>query len=75
MDVVNNKWLLSTPTAYVDWIEEADASGGLVYDYYHPVRSVSFGDGGVDRLRGFETEGSVELSGATYKVKKYAEAF
>ena len=35
VDVVNNKWLLSTPTAYLDWIEEADPSGGMVYDYYH----------------------------------------
>lgn len=75
VDVVNNKWLLSTPTAYLDWIEEADASGGSVYNYYHPVSRVTYADSGIDRLRGFETEGSVELNGGTYKIKKYAEAF
>ena len=75
MDVVNNNWLLSTPTAYLDWIEEADASGGSVYNYYHPVSRVTYADSGIDRLRGFETEGSVELNGGTYKIKKYAEAF
>ena len=35
-DVVNNKWLLSTPTAYIDWVEQADPPGEAVYDYYHP---------------------------------------
>ena len=75
VDVVNNKWLLSTPTAYVDWIEEADASGGMVYDYYHPVRSISYGQGeAIQRLRSFETLDAVELNGGSYKVKKYAEA-
>ena len=75
VDVVNNKWLLSTPTAYLDWIEEADASGGMVYDYYHPVRSISYGQGeAIERLRSFETLDAVELNGGSYKVKKYAEA-
>ena len=75
VDVVNNKWLLSTPTAYLDWIEEADPSGGMVYDYYHPVRSITVGQGeSIERLRSFETIDTVELNGGTYKVKKYAEA-
>ena len=36
VDVVNNKWLLHTPTAYIDWIEEADATGNLINNYYKP---------------------------------------
>lgn len=75
VDVVNNKWLLSTPTAYLDWVESADASGNLVYEYYHPVGpSGTIGPGDIDRVRSFETVGDVVLSGSTYKVKKYAEA-
>ncbi len=74
VDVVNNKWLLSTPTAYLDWVEEADPTGQLVFDYYHPFERTW--DGGTDapqKERSFETIDSVELSGGTYKVKKYAE--
>ena len=74
VDVVNNKWLLSTPTAYLDWVEESDPSGSMIHDYYHPVGTLTSG-GSIDRLRGFETDGSVELNGGTYKIKKYAEAF
>tara|TARA_B100000900_G_scaffold106743_3_gene88605 strand:+ start:1849 stop:3429 length:1581 start_codon:yes stop_codon:yes gene_type:complete len=75
VDVVNNKWLLSTPTAYVDWIEEADSSGGMVYNYYHPIDSETSPGVSIDRTRDFETQGTVELTGGTYKIKKYAEAF
>lgn len=75
VDVVNNKWLLSTPTAYVDWVEVADASGQLVYDYYHPVRSIVYDSGNVERTRSFETVGDVVFSGGSYKVKKYVESF
>lgn len=75
VDVVNNKWLLSTPTAYIDWIERADASGSLVYDYYHPISTVHTGLGGqIDRVRSFETVGDLDLSGGSYQVKKYAES-
>ena len=75
VDVVNNKWLLSTPTAYVDWVEVADSSGTLVYEYYHPVRSIAYDGGSFERQRSFETVGDVEFSGGSYKVKKYAELF
>ena len=63
---VVNKWLLSTPTAYVDWIEQPDPSGELVHGYYYPFDScVSL------RLRPRQklTKGTVELNGGTYKVK------
>ena len=72
--MVNNKWLLSTPTAYIDWVEQADPTGEAVYDYYHPFdRSWGPGTDPVQKTRGFETIDSVELNGGTYKVKKYAE--
>ena len=75
VDVVNNKWLLSTPTAYVDWVEEADSSGTLVYEYYHPVSSIVYTPGAnIERVRTFETVGDVEFAGGSYKVKKYAES-
>ncbi|MEL0331347.1 MAG: transglutaminase-like domain-containing protein [Candidatus Poseidoniales archaeon] len=73
VDVVNNKWLLSTPTAYVDWIEQPDPSGELVHGYYYPFDSCT-SRCDFDRDRSFETKGTVELNGGTYKVKKYAEA-
>jgi len=72
---VNNKWLLSTPTAYMEFVEEADPTGTSVWEYYHPVSSITYGAGGlIDRDRSFETLGDVELTGGSYKVKKYAEA-
>ena len=75
VDVVNNKWLLSTPTAYMEFVEEADPTGTSVWEYYHPVSSTTYGAGGlIDRDRTFETLGDVELTGGSYKVKKYAEA-
>jgi hypothetical protein len=74
VDVVNNKWLLATPTAYVDWVEEADPSGTLAYEYYHPVRSITYDSGSIERQRSFETLGDVVFSGGTYKVKMYPES-
>jgi hypothetical protein len=75
VDVVNNKWLISTPTAYIDWMETADSSGQLVYDYYHPVATLHTTTGGqIDRERGFETTGDVTLAGGSYQVKKYTES-
>ena len=73
VDVVNNKWLLSTPTAYVDWIEQHDPSGELVHGYYYPFDSCT-SRCDFDRDRSFETLGAVEFNGGTYKVKKYAES-
>jgi len=72
VDVVNNKWLLSTPTAYLDWIEEVDQSGSLVNRYYYPFDSCSQ-PCDFDRDKSYETVGAVELNGGTYKVKMYPE--
>jgi hypothetical protein len=72
VDVVNNKWLLSTPTAYLDWVEEVDQSGSLVNRYYYPFDSCSQ-PCNFDRDKSYETLGAVELNGGTYKVKMYPE--
>ena len=74
VDVVNNKWLLSTPTAYMDWVEEADPSASLVNRYYYPFDSCSQ-PCDFDRQKSYETLGVVELSGGTYKVKMYPETW
>ena len=46
VDVVNRKWLVHTPTAYIDWIEP-HSTGGQVTDGYYYGGSKS----GIDRLR------------------------
>ena len=42
VDVVNNKWLLHTPTAYIDWIEIADASGNLINSYFENPPKIQY---------------------------------
>ncbi len=69
VDVVNNKWLLHTPTAFIDWIEVADSTGNLVNSYYKPG---SYSNS-IDRLRSFSTIDIPETSGGTYQVKKLPE--
>ena len=69
VDVVNNKWLLHTPTAYIDWIEEADATGNLISNYYSPGSSTN----GVERTRSFSTLEVPDTTGGTYQIKKLAE--
>ena len=68
VDVVNNKWLLHTPTAYIDWIETADASGNLINNYYKPGSTFN-----VDRQRSYSTLDIPDTSGGTYQVKKLPE--
>ena len=63
VDVVNNKWLLHTPTAYIDWIEEADSTGNLINNYYKPG---SYSNN-VDRTRSFSTIDVPESTGGTTK--------
>ena len=43
------EWLLHTPTACIDWIEEADATGNLINNYYKPGAYSN----SVDRTRSF----------------------
>ena len=69
VDVVNNKWLLHTPTAYIDWIEEADPTGNLINNYYKPGSHSN----DVDRTRSFSTIDVPETTGGTYQIKKLPE--
>ena len=70
VDVVNNKWLLSTTTAYVDWIEEYESKNAEnVFDYYRPSSP------GYDRDRSYSTIGSVDNAQGGFQVKKYPEYF
>jgi hypothetical protein len=69
VDVVNNKWLLHTPTAYIDWIEDPDPSGNLVKSYYQPGNRCC----DVERTRSFSTLELLDSTGGTFQVKKLAE--
>lgn len=67
VDVVNRKWLVHTPTAYIDWIEP-HSTGGQVTDGYYYGGTKS----GIDRLRSFYTEG-YDVSGGTWDNKWVGE--
>ena len=67
VDVVNRKWLVHTPTAYIDWIEP-HSTGGQITDGYYFGGSKS----GIDRLRSFYTEG-YDISGGTWDNKWVGE--
>ena len=74
VDVVNNKWLLNTPTAYVDWIEGQGTDGTDVNNYFHPVRQGPSGSGvDIKRVRSYDTIDSADISGGNFKVNRYAE--
>lgn len=70
VDVVNNKWLLNTPTGYIDWVEESDETAIKLNNFYHPITQTN----GIERERSYSSS-SVELAGGTYQVKKYPETF
>ena len=66
VDVVNRKWLVHTPTAYIDWIEKTPAS--LIGEYYTGGTM-----SGIDRVRSFSTE-DYSVSGGTWSNKWLQEA-
>jgi len=67
VDVVNNKWLLHTPNAYISWIEEPDATGTLLNNYYSPA-TVSSSQ--VLRIQPvYTTFGEVDTNGGLFQVK------
>ena len=37
VDVVNNRWLLHTPTTMTEWIEDPSTGGEAAYDFYRPL--------------------------------------
>ena len=68
VDVVNNKWLLHTPNAYISWIEEPDMTGDSLRAYYSPGQ---YSNGvGTDRTPPvYSTVGDVDTKGGKYQVK------
>ena len=67
VDVVNHKWLVHTPTAFIDWIEPYSPQGAITDGYYHGGTS-----SGIDRLRSFYTE-DYDVSKATWDNKWLGE--
>jgi len=75
VDVVNNKWLLHTPTSVTDWIEEADSSGELVKSAYRGWTFSPSNGGRVSYSSSIETVGQPEYIGGTYIVSVDPESF
>ena len=67
VDVVNRKWLVHTPTAYIDWIEDYSFEGEITGGYYSGGIS-----SGIDRLRSFYTD-DYKVSGGTWDNKWLGE--
>ncbi len=71
VDVVNNKWLIHTPNAYIAWIEEPDSTGSLLNSYYSPGK---YSTNGLERSPpSYSTLGDVDASGGKHQVKSLAE--
>ena len=79
VDVTNNKWLLHTASALIEWIEQPDPNrdGTYINAYYQPnARSDSDGDCidkgyndcRVERERVFALEGPVSYGGGKFPV-------
>ena len=72
VDVTNNKWLLHTASALIDWIEQPDPGrdGTYINAYYRPL-SYSDKDDDFDRVhreRVFALEGPVSYGGGKFPV-------
>lgn len=72
VDVTNNKWLLHTASALIDWVEQPDPNrdGTYINAYYRPL-SYSDRDGDdarVERDRIFALEGPVSYGGGKFPV-------
>ena len=79
MDVTNNKWLLHTASALIEWIEQPDPNGDGTYinAYY---QSLNYGDNDNDcyekayldcritRERVFALDGPVSYGGGKFPV-------
>ena len=64
VDVVNNRWLLHTPTTMTEWIEQPSFEGEASYDFYRPLSI-----GCVNCwTESWETIGEPEIMGGTYRV-------
>ena len=69
VDVTNNKWLLHTSSALIDWIEKPDPTGTYINAFYRPVSHV-YDTGGerIDRVRTFDTVGAINYGGGKFPV-------
>ena len=64
VDVVNNRWLLHTPTTMTEWIEDPSTLGEAAYDFYRPLSI-----GCVNCwTESWETIGEPQITGGTYRV-------
>ena len=76
VDVVNHKWLVHTPTAYIDWVESTDYGRCESSSSHCPVEkyySSTTATGDLERTRTFSTHGSPEISGGTWNNKWIGE--
>ncbi len=64
VDVVNNRWLLHTPTTLTEWIEDPSNSGQAAYDFYRPLAIGCINCW----TETWETIGVPEITGGTYRV-------
>ena len=69
VDVVNRKWLVHTPTVYIDWIEQYSQDGSIVNNYYS---GGSMTGEDFTRKRSFHTE-EYSVSGGTWNNKWLGE--
>ncbi len=76
VDVVNKKWLIQTPTAYINWVEEPDPVGERIYGYYHGTKYDSTYDGTMSREpRMYFTQGEPIITGGNWENKYSLEEF
>ncbi len=64
IDVVNNRWLLHTPTTITEWIEDPSNLGQAAYDFYRPL---SIGCN-LCWTESWDTIGDPVITGGTYRV-------
>ena len=70
VDVTNNKWLLHTASALIDWIEKPDPTGNYIHAQYYPLFfDDSDGDKqDIERDRTFDTVGSINYGGGKFPI-------
>ena len=65
VDVVNNKWLLHTPTGFSEWVESASPSGIDAYKFYRPLSVSAYQYIWTEK---WDTTVGPVISGGTYRV-------
>ena len=72
VDVTNNKWMLHTASALIDWIEQPDPNrdGTYINAYYKPLMysDIDDDDYRIERDRIFALEGPVSYGGGKFPV-------